>query len=296
MVAAVPPVPIPRLNSVDPRGSCKPEPVILNIYDVTQSRTMAAVNSVALLFGGGVFHVGMELYRREWNYGRTTGQSDCTGVFTATPKALGDHRYRSSIKLGSTRYGRHEVMAIVKEMSKEWKGKDYHLIQRNCVHFAKAFARRLGVGRLPPHVDVLSRFCASFATDVERIWEVLRGGEQGSRFLALSSSSAAPDSSHRDRRDKNIVGGGRYSEDRRDKNIVGGGRYSEVTPSPRQRSYPVISRAPTAQVYPPVTVVNASGAQTPYQPGSLQLHPSQSGERRVSFVPARLVHVIPVRG
>lgn len=57
--------------------------------------------------------------------------------------------FRRSIPMGVCKLTRQEVRRLVVQMGKEYKGNAYHLLQKNCNHFANALCQRL-VGRSAP--------------------------------------------------------------------------------------------------------------------------------------------------
>eukprot|EP00927_Polykrikos_kofoidii_P058158 TRINITY_DN52517_c0_g1_i1.p1 TRINITY_DN52517_c0_g1~~TRINITY_DN52517_c0_g1_i1.p1 ORF type:complete len:311 (+),score=39.16 TRINITY_DN52517_c0_g1_i1:66-998(+) len=171
----------------------QPEDVILNIYDVSRLRAFGALNSIGLMFGGGAFHVGTEVFSREWTYGHIDDtRSSTSGVFAVPPKRHLDHHYRGSIKLGTTTFGRTEVRKIIKELAKTWKGRDYSVLKRNCVHFAAELIGRLGAGSLPPCVDFSARLCKSFSGEIDRIWGAVDANKNVSCRLSCLTGPASP--------------------------------------------------------------------------------------------------------
>lgn len=145
-------------------GLHDPQMVLLNVYDLTRWRVIEAFNQLAMPLGaGGVFHVAIEVWDQEWNYGATVKGS---GVTSVLPGKDPGHRFRGSIPLGYTELAKCEVLEAVLELSDEWPGRSYHCIRRNCCAFAQALAERLGVGPLPGWVDRLSRVAAGVVTPV----------------------------------------------------------------------------------------------------------------------------------
>lgn len=138
-------------------GATEPEVVRLNVYDLTRWRFVEAYNRRVLPLGAGVFHVGIEVFGCEYQFGF---RSEGTGVTKSKPGKDSSHRFRGSINLGRTRLTKTEVEAIVLELAKEWRGRHYNVLRRNCAHFAHITAQRLGVKPLPDWVDQLPRFAA----------------------------------------------------------------------------------------------------------------------------------------
>jgi hypothetical protein len=75
---------------------------------------------------------------------------DCSGVFATKPRdAPGQVVFRETIYMGDTDLTQDEVHALVQSMGAEYKGNKYHLLQRNCNHFATDLCRHL-VGKPAP--------------------------------------------------------------------------------------------------------------------------------------------------
>lgn len=139
-------------------GVTEPEVVRLNVYDLTRWRCVEAYNRRVLPLGGaGAFHVGIEVFRCEYQFGF---RSEGTGVTKSKPGADSGHHFRGSINLGRTQLTKAEVEATLRELAKEWHGIEYDVIRRNCFHFAHVAAQRLGARPLPDWVDRLPRLAA----------------------------------------------------------------------------------------------------------------------------------------
>lgn len=149
---------------MDLRKELESEVVVLNVYDATQWRFIEAFNRAAYHLGTGAYHVGVEVHRQEWSFGRAASGS---GVSFVRPRLHPSHRFRGAIKMGSTTYNRAQVASILLEMSGCWLGGDYNILTRNCVHFAHAFALRLGVGPVPAWLDRLARAASAVASPLD---------------------------------------------------------------------------------------------------------------------------------
>ncbi|KAJ9515427.1 hypothetical protein QJQ45_016430, partial [Haematococcus lacustris] len=117
-------------------------PVYLNVYDLTQH------NQLTYFCGVGIFHAGVEVYNTEYAYGGH--EFDYTGVFATNPRdAPGLVVFRESIYMGETDLSQEEVQQLIYKMGQEFKGNRYHLLQRNCNHFASNVVYQL-TGRPAP--------------------------------------------------------------------------------------------------------------------------------------------------
>ncbi|GIL72375.1 hypothetical protein Vretimale_4154 [Volvox reticuliferus] len=118
-------------------------PVVLNIYD------LAPQNSWTYWCGVGIFHSGVEVYGVEYAYGGH--DYDYSGVFATNPRdAPGQVVFRESIPMGETDLTQQEIHHLVQRMGNDYKGNNYHLLQRNCNHFASDLCRQL-VGKEAPN-------------------------------------------------------------------------------------------------------------------------------------------------
>ncbi|KAG2494192.1 hypothetical protein HYH03_007550 [Edaphochlamys debaryana] len=117
-------------------------PVTLNIYD------LAPQNNWTYWCGVGIFHSGVEVYGVEYAYGGH--DYDYSGVFATNPRdAPGQVIFRESVPMGETNLSQQEIHHLVQRMGNEYKGNNYHLLQRNCNHFASDLCRQL-VGKEAP--------------------------------------------------------------------------------------------------------------------------------------------------
>jgi len=133
------------------------EPVRVNVYD------MYWLNEYASPLGVGVFHAGIEVYGVEYAYGGHPFAF--SGIFELTPQSaeeLGDNfRFRESIVLGETDFSGQEIRKMVQQMGLEYRGDQYHLINKNCNHFSAALAKTLTGKEIPAWINRLANLSAS---------------------------------------------------------------------------------------------------------------------------------------
>eukprot|EP00397_Hematodinium_sp_SG-2012_P040697 GEMP01044641.1.p1 GENE.GEMP01044641.1~~GEMP01044641.1.p1 ORF type:complete len:264 (+),score=36.05 GEMP01044641.1:158-949(+) len=144
--------------------------VFLNIYHVRigvgfTTMDFAGFNS---LFDNvlGAFHVGVEIYGEEWQYGWC---NDGTGVCQAQPRVNTEHTYSRTVRLGRTKLSVMGVNDVLSKLSSAWPGSDYNIGTKNCIHFAKRFTEELGVEEPPAFLFRLSGLlpgAAPFAASV----------------------------------------------------------------------------------------------------------------------------------
>lgn len=131
-----------------------PNEVLLNIYDVGESKTIGRINAASSALGGGVYHGAVELFGQEWSFGFT---EEGSGICRCVPRGASCHSYRCTVPMGRTKLSEAEVAKVLRKMEVEWRGTDYHLLKRNCLDFSSAFCTALGCGRIPSWVDRYGR-------------------------------------------------------------------------------------------------------------------------------------------
>ncbi|CAI9775605.1 unnamed protein product [Fraxinus pennsylvanica] len=99
----------------------------------------------------GVFHTAIQVYRdEEWGYWQTDKGS---GVYTCPAGKNPMYAYRECIVLGRTDCTAAKLSQILKELSQEWPGNKYDLLEKNSNHFSNELLQRLGVPKLPAWVN-----------------------------------------------------------------------------------------------------------------------------------------------
>lgn len=124
--------------------------MVLNVYDLDKNwQNMNGLFCDALHLGGA-FHVGVEVFGKEWSFG-----SD--GVVYGRSRDHDVHVYRQSIPLGYTRHDKRAVMAIIDDMAERtWRGETYDILGRNCCTFARELCYQiLGSDKIPAWIDRL---------------------------------------------------------------------------------------------------------------------------------------------
>mmetsp|Transcript_91495 Transcript_91495/g.264026 ORF Transcript_91495/g.264026 Transcript_91495/m.264026 type:complete len:252 (-) Transcript_91495:58-813(-) len=134
------------------------ERVLVRVYDLGRTVLTRWHNEVSK--GYGAFHTGVEVYGREWSFGMTFDDYS-TGVTCNPPMMNPDHNFRETLCMGYTSMSPKEVLRVIEEMKKDWKGCTYHVLNRNCHCFSDELCVRLGVSRLPSWVNQLAGTGAS---------------------------------------------------------------------------------------------------------------------------------------
>lgn len=155
--------------------------VTLHIYDVTGHAAVQGVNKVLQPLGTGAFHGAVEVYGQEWSFGFC---EEGTGVFPCPPKGCDMHAYREAVPMGETALSEREVAELLDTMSKEWAGRDYDLLRRNCCNFSDALCVRLGVGNVPTWVTNL----AGAGATLQDGFHVASSKAQGAAIIAAAKA------------------------------------------------------------------------------------------------------------
>ncbi|CAC9455422.1 PPPDE2 / PPPDE peptidase domain containing protein [Leishmania donovani] len=134
-------VPVMPAGYEDAAG--QPNAVFVNVYDIMKS------NSWLWSVGLGVHHAGIQVYDKEYQYGRC---EEGSGVRVVEPRHSPPHIFREQFFVGQTQLSALEVRELVARLEQRdtWQGNKYHLVKHNCIHFAHALCEAL----LPPHVRV----------------------------------------------------------------------------------------------------------------------------------------------
>lgn len=170
-----------RTLLLEPSEESLGEMVYANVYDLDDSNEIAVANTV--LFAGGIYHVGIEAFGEEVQYGG--GPTEKTGVTRHDhPRKHSAHKYYWSYEMGRTRLNKEEFFDLVDELAKlpKWKENNYDVLKNNCIVFADDLLKalpeayslpdwmtrlmRIGQWTLPklaPLFGVLSRSPASVA-------------------------------------------------------------------------------------------------------------------------------------
>jgi len=130
--------------------------VVVNVYDLGDSKTIRRANKILKTLGTGAFHAGVEVFDMEYSYGGGPPDEVGTGVFAHKPKALTVHHFRQSINIGVTGLTRRMFFEMLETIAQDWKVNDYDILRHNCCDFSDDMCVRLGVGHVPSWVTNLA--------------------------------------------------------------------------------------------------------------------------------------------
>jgi hypothetical protein len=181
--------------------------VTLRIYDVTgglkpwQEKAVLAINVAARSWIGGAYHVGVEVYGKEWAFGGG-------GVYWTNPKQeVMGHAFRESVIMPHTGMDPSEVpsadggsllepkevsMLCEEALSPMWVGSSYDLIHRNCCHFADVLCSKLGVGTIPKWINRVARGASSVDASVKSFKSLFLTGFGSSTTRSRAGSRTNP--------------------------------------------------------------------------------------------------------
>mmetsp|Transcript_17067 Transcript_17067/g.49478 ORF Transcript_17067/g.49478 Transcript_17067/m.49478 type:complete len:292 (-) Transcript_17067:73-948(-) len=105
-------------------------------------------NTVLLRAEIPIYHVGVELFGREWAfqyYENAWHDDSISGVHSCAPKRAPGYEYVRSVNLGPTPLSEPEALLLIAALRREWPASSYHITRRNCVTFAQTLAATLQV-------------------------------------------------------------------------------------------------------------------------------------------------------
>jgi len=123
-----------------------PVSVALNVYD------LAPANELLHPVGLGIYHTGVEISGSEYTF------ADSAGIFSHPPRSVPQAKFREQIDLGSFEGAENGAAALVQSavraLAEEKFGpNDYHILQNNCNHFAKALVWKLLQKQIPAYIN-----------------------------------------------------------------------------------------------------------------------------------------------
>ncbi|KAI9780611.1 MAG: hypothetical protein M1816_002807 [Peltula sp. TS41687] len=114
--------------------------IIINVYDLLPP---GRLSSALWLLGTPLLHSAVVIKDKEYAYGGHE-ERGLSGVYWTTPRTEPPGaRFRSVILHGLTTQTDDEIEKTIQEVSEEFPGTSYNLLNRNCNHFTNALCRRL---------------------------------------------------------------------------------------------------------------------------------------------------------
>ncbi|KAG8465488.1 hypothetical protein KFE25_002795 [Diacronema lutheri] len=128
----------------------RPWRVRVHVYRLVSSRTNRLIQSVGV---GGVYHTGVEVGGVEYGFGYH--EHDFSGVWKQIPRQLprdfarGRAVHCALIDMGVVTLSARALQQLLAECMREFVGKEYSVLHRNCNHFTAELCERL-VHKPPP--------------------------------------------------------------------------------------------------------------------------------------------------
>lgn len=174
--------------------------VLLNVYDLHW--TVCGLNRFLQDAANvGAFHVGIEVYGVEFMFCGLSDDDDSGGVIRHIPKHHTAHVYRETINLGVTALSHMEVARLISKLSEDWVAASYHLVTRNCIHFAEALASALQVAPVP---DRILNGCEALSSLLCWVGLVTPPIRQSNNSTKADSLNSVKDASSVDSRDASV--------------------------------------------------------------------------------------------
>jgi len=138
--------------------------VFVNIYD------MYSMNNYTAALGVGIYHCGIEVHGVEYGYGGHP--FPFSGIFEMIPKdseELGESfRFKETIQIGKTDFNKQEIEQMVTLLGRDFRGIDYHLMNKNCNSFSSKFSKLICGEDIPPWVNRLA-YLTTFVPFIEKM-------------------------------------------------------------------------------------------------------------------------------
>ena len=166
--------------------------VLLNVFDLASILSMPnAVLNNTMVKSMGAFHAAIEVYGEEWSFYRTPNPDSCGICLSVRPKYHPVHVFRQTVVLGETSVPESDVRQLMRlRLAPRWRGRNYDLLHRNCIHFCEELAGALGVSPVPDWVTGAHELGAGLLS----IGDSIAGG-MASMFRLASIASVASVSS-----------------------------------------------------------------------------------------------------
>jgi len=116
--------------------------VRLHVYDVSWMTS---------LLGMPVFHIGVEVWEREFSFGQY-------GIQCSRPGCYDPPRHKQAIVLGRTSLSKSQFRRLMLEFLEIWQDTDYKVMGNNCQTFAVHFCQQLGLA-----THLIPKECRAFA-------------------------------------------------------------------------------------------------------------------------------------
>lgn len=147
--------------------------ILVHVYDLSPA------NSYLYPVGLGLHHSGVEVFGSEYSFASGAGIFDSPTPRNAGPGAVYRETYELGVYTGSMSDLRRELSDL---KSEDFGPDDYHLLRRNCNHFANALVWKLIQKPIPAHINRLSEvgLCCSCLLPKQMLEQAPVGGTTSS--------------------------------------------------------------------------------------------------------------------
>ncbi|KAL3314829.1 Desumoylating isopeptidase 2, partial [Cichlidogyrus casuarinus] len=122
-------------------------------------------NKYISVFNAGVYHTGVEVHDIEYCFGAHPNEE--SGIFPMVPKDsvyLGqNYTLKDSLRVGCTDFTEDDVLQIIEGLGNEFRGNQYHLLEKNCNHFSEELVKILCGASLPSWINRLANVTSNMA-------------------------------------------------------------------------------------------------------------------------------------
>jgi hypothetical protein len=126
-------------------------PVVLNVYSLT------GANSIFGALGVGAYHSGVVVDGKEWAF------SDQGYTYTEPGLVAEELAFKERVEIGEHFGTLQNLEAAIASLRGEFAKGAYHLVKKNCNHFANALCRKLCEGAgIPSWVNRAASFGGTF--------------------------------------------------------------------------------------------------------------------------------------
>ena len=127
--------------------------VYINIYLLNDSRICQLLHRIGL----GAYHSSVTLGNKEFFYGYCSKGSGIGEIeYSDSDPLLYQHMYVSEVDMNED-----NVKHIIKDMSREYRGRNYDILNYNCHIFTNDLCKRICGTKLPEWVNRLPRLLSS---------------------------------------------------------------------------------------------------------------------------------------
>jgi hypothetical protein len=119
-------------------------PVTVNVYTLMSKEAAhtRVSNDVLDLVGMSIYHAGVEIFGQEYAFGMDPSQRpdpNIDGIFAVPPRqAVGDFKEAVVVGHMPPNFTPQAFQGVLNELRPIWRAVTYHILERNCCHFAKA--------------------------------------------------------------------------------------------------------------------------------------------------------------